>query len=222
MAILMSVRQKSELAVALEQLSAAMSLETRAGLAALERVSEIAGETMPAEVCDAIRVSLKTGDWLQCTMTSWRIIRNRTESWVVTCPPDDGGGVPRLLWTDPWPHGQRHLDTVRADASNLTRLLFGYATSALPGWMSARAIRHVTGPAPPTDALRRIRLAGWTVAHRSSWLLTCSSPPGAAPLDTADQVLCCLNLGAYACVMGRGGTVEPEAGAAASLIRASP
>ena len=140
----------------------------------------------------------------------------------IACPPDDGGGVPRLLWTDPWPHGQRHLDTVRADASNLTRLLFGYAMNALPGWMSARAIRHVTGPAPPTDALRRIRLAGWTVAHRSSWLLTCSSPPGAAPLDTADQVLCCLNLGAYACVMGRGGTVEPEAGAAASLIRASP
>ena len=52
MAILMSVRQKSELAVALEQLSAAMSLETRAGLAALERVSAIAGETM---LCRSLR-----------------------------------------------------------------------------------------------------------------------------------------------------------------------
>lgn len=202
----MSNQRDSELIAALDELSAAIDTGAPGGVAALEQVAAIAGGLLPPEVRVAIRSGLTTGTWSWHVW--WRAIRTRAGSWVVAVPPFGGASSASLLWTDPWPWGQRRLDAISADVPRLTRILFGYSSNAQPTWMAARIIRYASHQPLPTDALRRIRLSGWTAVRRPDWLLTRSHPTQADPLgDHAERGL---EFAAYTCLVGEEGPLSPK------------
>ncbi|MGA5423361.1 hypothetical protein [Streptomyces lavendulocolor] len=111
--------------------------------AAVARLAAVAGPALRRSTRHALRTSIGSGRLGPLWDDAFRVARTSRQPWVVAVPDRARSPLPRLLWTEPWPEGERHVIWAHSQVSAATRRLYRYAGDApAPVRLVARRLRH--------------------------------------------------------------------------------